>query len=494
MTHAITADRDGDSHLRPVAYYALAGLAGLIGLSASAVTIQLFGEAIRVTEPEGHARELLVLTAALFVVAELAACFIAGLVPVRRLRALRWQLTACALALVAFEAVSLYGARVVLIRAAEAQAGATQGRAEALRAGIEASRRNAAALLAAGEVSSRSVLASSRAEGARSIRDAAAMETQTARLAAELAQVEAARVPTAATVFGQSGVVAMAVAQSLLISCIGLLFLGAAGALARAARDARAALALIAPTVTAAPTSTATTPAAEPAALRTSYANGIEATPEGQLPTVPHLRRWAAASVPIATIPAAFAAPPVTISVPAATATEQAATVPTVATDSATDPIATVAATPETVTMPTATVAAAKNVTPEVATIDAETLERPATVRAPTARAATADQVATVMMPTVADDTPKKIATVRTVATRAPRTPTVAIASAASTVSDRYARIRAGILSGTIRPSVRAVMAAEGGGSYEVSALLRQLEAEGVLHRNARGYTLAVSQ
>lgn len=262
---------DGDGHLRPVAYYALAGLAGLIGLSASAVTIQLFAEAIRVTEPEGHARELLALTAALFVVAELAAVFIAGLVPVRRLRALRWKLIAGAVLLVAFEAVSLYGARVALLHAAEAQAGAAQGRAEALRARIEASRRNAAALLAAGEVSSRSIIASSRAEGAQSIRDAAAMGSEVERLAAELAQVEAASVPTVATVYGQSGAVAMAVAQSLLISSIGLLFLGAAGALARAARDARA-----------------STAAGQPAAMMPSAAEQITT------PTT-HWKSWAMA-------------------------------------------------------------------------------------------------------------------------------------------------------------------------------------------------------
>ena len=230
--------RSGDRHLSPPAYYALAVLAGVIGLAASYVTVRLFALAIQATEQEGPARELLTLAAILFVSAELAACFIAGLVPVRRLRALRWQLIACAVFLVAFEAVSIYGARVMLARTADARAEAAEGRAHQLRASIEANRHSAAALVAAGELSGRSVLPSSRADGAKSIRDAAALEATTARMVAELAQLEAARTPTASDVFGQYGVIALAVAQSLLVSCIGLVFLGGAGALARAARDA----------------------------------------------------------------------------------------------------------------------------------------------------------------------------------------------------------------------------------------------------------------
>lgn len=239
MMDASVIRRDGDRHLSPRAYYALAGLAGLVGLSASYVTVRLFALAIQATEQEGPARELLTLAVILFVAAELAACFIAGLVPVRRLRALRWQLIACAVLLVGFEAVSLYGARVVLVHAADARAEAAEGRAHQLRASIEANRRSAAALVEAGELSSRSVLPSSRADGAQSIRDAAALEATTARMVAELAQLEAARTPTATAVFGQYGVIALAVAQSLLVSCIGLVFLGGAGALARAARDAQ---------------------------------------------------------------------------------------------------------------------------------------------------------------------------------------------------------------------------------------------------------------
>lgn len=282
--------RSGDRHLSPPAYYALAVLAGVIGLAASYVTVRLFALAIQATEQEGPARELLTLAAVLFVAAELAACFIAGLVPVRRLRALRWQLIACAVFLVAFEAVSIYGARVMLARTADARAEAAEGRAHQLRASIEANRHSAAALVAAGELSGRSVLPSSRADGAQSIRHAAALEATTARMVAELAQLEASRTPTATAVFGESGVIALAVAQSLLVSCIGLVFLGGAGALARAARDAQGADAPMHRTATtdAPPPTQADAPKRAPVAVEQS-----QAAPAGIPTALPTWSRYA---------------------------------------------------------------------------------------------------------------------------------------------------------------------------------------------------------
>ena len=466
----IHPDHDGDSHLRPVAYYALAGLAGLIGLSASAVTIQLFAEAIRVTEPEGHARELLALTAALFVVAELAACFIAGLVPVRRLRALRWKLTACAVLLVAFEAVSLYGARVALLHAAEAQASASQGRAEALRARIEASRRNAAALLAAGEVSSRSVLASSRAEGARSIRDAAAMESETERLVAELAQVEAARVPTAATVFGQSGAVAMAVAQSLLISSIGLLFLGAAGALARAARDARATAradavtaTTDAPQTTAAASIDAPTPAAALIDAPTDApqpqpvaAPQVQAAPKGIPPAVPTWGRYAALAA------GAGAGLLVPYAAQAAAVQPQARAQATDAVSAPTEPM-----------VPGDRCREGRIATPIDAPVDT-----PSAVATPTATPA-ATPAATVAGDPGEVDTPIDAVT------------TTAADAAPTGIRDdervRFLRVKDGVEAGRIKPSIRAIYAAEGASQAVARRYLVELERTGIIELAGKG-------
>lgn len=290
MMAAAPIPRDGDRHLTPSAYYSLSALAAVIGLSASIVTVQMLGQAIQATEQTGPARELLQWASALFVCAELAACLIAGLLPVQRLRALRWRLIVIALALVAFEVAAIYGARVVLLRAADTRANAQGVQAEQLRASIDAHRRNAAALVEAGQRSSQSVIASSRADGARSLRDAVELEAQARRMAADLVRIEAARAPTLSQVFGPSGVIALAVAQSLLVSIVGLLFVGAAGALARAARDA----ATDAPDALAyAPPMQAAAPVRAPVAVEQ-----FQGTPAGTVPAVPgRLHRYAVPSL-----------------------------------------------------------------------------------------------------------------------------------------------------------------------------------------------------
>lgn len=413
--------QDGDRHLRPVAYYALALLAGAIGLSASYVTVQLFALAIQTTEQEGVARELLTLTAALFVIAELAAFFIAGLVPVRRLRALRWQLTACAIALLAFEAVSIYGARVTLVQSADARADAGAGRVEQLRASIEANRRSAAALVEAGQRSSQSAIASSRADGARSIRDAAALEADTTRMAAELAQLEAARAPTVTAVFGESGVIAWAVAQSLLISCIGLLFLGAAGALARAARDARTALAPLHPTALAAAP-------AQPQRVATPQA---QATPKGTTAAVPTWRRYALPASAIAAGAGLVAMAPS----PAGAAQVEAAT-------------------------PAASASIHTG---------ASTSLQPDAAATPAAAAV---------------DTPE-VKKVRRAAT--PRAASVRDTGVGEGDGARFLRVREGIEAGRIKPSVRAIYAAEGASQAVAKRYLLALEHAGIIELAGQG-------
>jgi hypothetical protein len=55
----------------------------------------------------------------------------------------------------------------------------------------------------------------------------------------------------------------------------------------------------------------------------------------------------------------------------------------------------------------------------------------------------------------------------------------------------RFKRIRAGVLAGKIRPSVRGIQAVEGGSQDVVTDYLRQLETEGVIVRAGRGFALA---
>ncbi|OGB70433.1 MAG: hypothetical protein A2486_07115 [Burkholderiales bacterium RIFOXYC12_FULL_65_23] len=56
---------------------------------------------------------------------------------------------------------------------------------------------------------------------------------------------------------------------------------------------------------------------------------------------------------------------------------------------------------------------------------------------------------------------------------------------------DRYQRLRAGVLAGQIKPSVRALREAGGGGTDTVRRYLQRLAAEGVITKEGQGYTLA---
>jgi hypothetical protein len=55
----------------------------------------------------------------------------------------------------------------------------------------------------------------------------------------------------------------------------------------------------------------------------------------------------------------------------------------------------------------------------------------------------------------------------------------------------RYNRIKAAVKAGKLKPSMRAIQAAEGGGGVVVRAYLQQLETEGVTMRAGRGWVLA---
>lgn len=300
MTHF-----ENDSHLPRWAYALLSFLAGVLGLAASYVTIRFFIVSINLTEADDGVRDLLALAAVLFVAAELVAVFLVGVLPARRLRSLRWKLAASAALLLTFEAATIYGSQMSIARASEARIGASEARVGNLRATIESQRRTAAALVAAGERSASSVIASSRADASASLRRAAELEAEAGRLAAELATLEAAQVPSASAVYGESGLVALSIARALLVSSLGLVMLGAAGALARAARAA--------------------VPAATPAAA--TPAPGVLAVQS--LPAA--AQRWRTAGVALASIPVAAFAVPVPAPV-AAVATPAAATPATPAT------------------------------------------------------------------------------------------------------------------------------------------------------------------
>jgi hypothetical protein len=337
------------------------------------------------------AYRLLALIAAgvLMIVVELAAFGLSALLPRERLRGLRLQLMLIGALLVGFEGVTIYVTQYLLAHSAEAHSQGAASQLEHQASKLAGTREAVALLRAKAARESTSPYAWIRETGAATLREAAAMETSADAEARELTRLQVARSPTLTDALGESGMLAYSVARALLISVMGLVMFGASGALLRASRQ-DGVIVTTAPTVT---EPTVTQPV-------TSFAHGRQVTPAGASHSVPSLRRWAAAGVPIATVPAAFAAPTVTVTAPAPTVTAPAVTLkaPTVTT--------------RTVTVPTAT-------------------------------------------------------------TRV-----------------RYERIRAGIEAGTIKPSVRAIQAAEGGGTAAVRACLKRMERDGVIERTGRGYAL----
>lgn len=430
MTHRHT---EQDTHLPRWAYRLLALAAAVIGLACSAVTAQFFVLGLERTESDSLAREALIAAGVLMIVVELAAFGLSALLPRERLKALRTRLIWTGVALVAFEVATLYAVQVTLVKSADAVHQGASSRIAHLEASIAQNRQAAAALVATGARSGESQYASSRAHGAQALREAARIEQRNAELSAELSRLQAGQRPTLTTILGQDGMIWYSVARGVLIVGMGLVMFAAAGALLRAGRSVTAAGSVMTPL------SSATAPAVAAAKPRTGYAHGIQAAPAGLPTALPSTtRRWLSAGVPLAAIPAAaFAAPTVTVSAPVTTAAQGAAS---------------------------ATVTAPSQRPPEQ---DA-TVEAPATV---TTASRSKRQTA-----------PRKRVTVEVGSKRD--------SGVGELDGHRYRRIVASVRAGRLTPSVRAIQRSEGGGTVTVRGYLQQMERDGVIERQGRGYAL----
>ena len=370
------------ANLSPSAYRWLAAAAAAIGIAASVVTAQFFIVGLQRLEADAPARNALIAAGVLMIVTELAAFFLAALLPTRQLRALRAQLLLCAGLLVAFEGATIYLTQRTLAHSADAQHTSLQTRIAQAQASLHAQRSTIDNLRQNGATQSASKYNWIRQDGAQTLQRAAAMEPQTTALANQLAALQAQQRPTMTAALGHQGMLAYTVARALLVSGMGLVMCGAAGALLRAARM---------PT----PAPAAITPVPTPAPLpRASFASGASAS------------RWRALAAPMASVALA----PVAFALPAALAAPVATAAPTVPTP------------------------------------------------APTPKPPTAPQ-APKAMPTAPTDT-------------------------------RYQQARAGVLDGSIKPSVRALHAAIGGSTVSIRALQQQLLQERVIERHGQGYRL----
>lgn len=226
-----------NTHLPARAYLVLAILLGLVGLAASAVTADFFIVGLLKLEADALARDALIAAGVLMIVAEVLAFGVAALLPRARLASLRRRLMLFGIALLAFEGVTIYATQVALAQVAGAGAQASDTQIANLRAAIDGQRASAAGLRANAERQSASQYSWVRTDGAKSLREAVAIEQNISRQAADLANLQAAQRPTLSGILGQDGLVAYSVARALLISCVGIMMCAASGALLQARRS-----------------------------------------------------------------------------------------------------------------------------------------------------------------------------------------------------------------------------------------------------------------
>ncbi len=288
-----------DAPLRPWAYVFLAVVAAVIGLASSAVTADFFIIGLERMEADVVARDALIAAGILMVVTELVAFGLAALLPRQTLRGLRVQLMLCGALLLSFEAVTIYMTQATLVQASHAVATASTTRITDLRASIDNQRSAALGLRDGGTLQSASSNSWTRHLGAVALRSALEVEQNLLPLAAELAQLEAKVQPTMTDVLGAQGMLAYTVVRALLISIMGLVMFGAAGALLRAARSVS--------------TSTNQQPIqSTKQSTKHSYQHGITALPTGFKASLPSLRFMSVplAITAIAAAPLCFAAVP----------------------------------------------------------------------------------------------------------------------------------------------------------------------------------------
>ncbi|GAB3357918.1 MULTISPECIES: hypothetical protein [Giesbergeria] len=215
------------------AVIALALLAAAIGLAASAVTADFFVLGLQQTEADAAARQAMAVAGLLMIAAEVAAFFIAALLP--RGHSLRPLLLTAGALLLAFECVTVFATQHALVQAGTAAQAGQLARIEHLRTSIAQAQANAASLSATAQEQVGSRFIGQRQDGAQTLRTAQELQQQADTQAQELAGLLASQRPTLADTFGQTGMLVYTVARAVLICVMGLVMCAAAGALLRAA-------------------------------------------------------------------------------------------------------------------------------------------------------------------------------------------------------------------------------------------------------------------
>lgn len=422
------------------AYFFLAALCAAMGLWASYITLEYFEHGAKALETDKALQALAVSAALMFVASEMAAFALAALLTERQLKARRWSLTGFACAVLALEVCTIVAVQLALTVGADMTQGTVQtqekdlrARITALEAGAAAKRADAALQRAAGQ------LTKAAGSGDR----ATAEQAKTAALYDELAKVQGQKRPTLSGLLGEKYAIAYAVARGILVSLGGLVFFGVAGALLRAARGG----------------------AQSVDAQLLALLHELRGTPV-------HMAMQAQAVAPAGQVPALVSFKPVGTVAPSsapvgvsysskammAGAGLLAATAAPVAHSAPAVPAQPAHPTPAGATEAAATV-------PTQAHPGVPTQAQPDTLKSLKKRAATA----------VPDGS--KIDTGTT-----------------GNAAMRYGRVKAAVKAGKLKPTVRAIQAKEGGGGLVVRRYLQQLEADGVITRKGRGYSVTVTK
>lgn len=420
------------SNLSPGAAVLIGALAFAVGIAINVDNAKFFAHGIELIMPEGALRDTRVEAGYLMVIAELLFFFLAAMVRGPGSAGWRTAFTAMALALAVFETVTIYSTQAAIGRAGVAEVTGTDSRIEQLQASITQQRETARALRASGERSAASDYRDSRIAGMQAIDRAAALEARTAQLSAELGTLHASRRPTMESILGPDGAQAHNAAFSILLMLSGMLLTSSAGWFVGNARMGWAA--------------------------RKLGDAGRWARDGAAKVAMP-----AAAAGVVAMSPAAFAAPAPTSPAPQSLA----AAAPSPGSIRYSVPLATVPAMPD--------------------RAHADTADRARTsTPAPTERG-DADTV----QPQPASATASRSQR------RAPRATRVEDGQKLDTGTEgkaaaRYQRVRAAVASGQIKPSVRAIQSAEGGGTVVVRRYLQTMADEGLIERkpSGQGYVL----
>ena len=230
--------------LPKVARVFLLAFAVSIGVWASHVNLEFFKHGATALEADLSLRDLVITAAYLLVVAEMASFLLAGLMPGRELFARRWALYGVAGAVLAFDVGTITAVQISITSRDAIGQGAIAQQIDDIRKRIASIESSAAQLSAAAEKETASNNQWVQVQGAKDAKEAARLKSTVAPLYDQISALESQRRPALMGVFcaldpdesctvGKRLSIGYVVARGLLVSCIGLVFFGAAGAIFR---------------------------------------------------------------------------------------------------------------------------------------------------------------------------------------------------------------------------------------------------------------------